>query len=130
MSPVLLPIVFPDAEALTVTYLRGRLAGTEVHVRIPKTRPPTFVQVRRSGGTAYGPVDRPRLDIFVWAPSDEEAKDLAQLCRAHLGDIRGERSGQQVTAVTDFAGLAPAPDQSGQPRWFFSIEITTRGTPL
>jgi hypothetical protein len=126
----MLPILFPDAEALAVTFLRGQMPGTEVHVRVPKIRPATFVQVRRSGGISTGPVDKPRLDFHVWAPTDEEAKDLAQLCRAHLGDIRGERSGHQVTAVTEFAGLAPAPDQSGAPRWFFSIEITTRGASL
>lgn len=127
---MLLPIVFPDAEAIVVTFLRSRLTGTAIHVRVPTSRPPKFIQVRRSGGTAYQLVDRPRIDIYAWAGSDEEAKDLAQLARAHLGDIRGVRSGHSVTAVTDFAGLSPAPDQSGQPRWFFSVEITIRGSSL
>ncbi len=127
---MLLPVVFPDAEALAVTYLRSRLPGVGVHVKVPSTRPSKFIHVRRSGGLAYQLTDRPRLDIYTWAGTDEEAKDLAQLARAHLGDIRGVRSGHSVTAVSEFAGLSPAPDQSGTPRWFFAVEITIRGASL
>jgi hypothetical protein len=127
---VLLPVLFPDAELIAVTYLKSALAPVPVHVRVPTTRPPKFVTVRRAGGISTGLVDLPRLDIFCWAKTDEEAKDLAQLAKARLGAIRGMRSGFLVTRVTDFAGLAPAPDQSEQPRWLFSIEMTVKGDPL
>lgn len=125
---MLLPILFPDAESLVVRYLRESLDGVEVHVRVPKDRPSRFVQVRRNGGLANGVQDRPRLDFFAWGPSDEDAKDLAQSVRALMGGIRGTRYGSSVTGVEEFAGLAPAPDQSGAARWFLSIEITVRGT--
>ncbi len=127
---MLLPLLFPDAELIVVEFLRTRLTGVPVHVRVPHENTGRFVQVRRSGGLAETVYDRPRIDVNAWADSDEDAKDLAQLARAHLGDIRGTRSGHMVAGVTDFAGLAPVPDQSGQPRWFFSVEITVRGSSL
>lgn len=124
---MLLPLEYADAEAIVSTYLKSVLPDVPVHVHIPTTRPTRFVHIRRSGGVTLHGTDRPRIDIWTWAATDEAAKDLAQLVKRHLGDIPGTRSGWQVTRVTDFAGLAPAPDQSASARWTFSIELFIRG---
>lgn len=124
----LIGLLYPDAEAAVVNYLRPLLVahGAEVHVRVPTTRPSKFVTVRRSGGTADTVFDHPLIDVFAWAGSDEDAKDLAQLVRALLGRMRGSHG---VRQVVDFAGLSPAPDPSAQARWTFSVQLTTRGVP-
>jgi hypothetical protein len=126
----LIGLLFPDAEAAVVRYLRPLLVShtAEVHVRVPTTRPSKFVTVRRAGGTADKVFDRPLIDVFAWAPTDEEAKDLAQLVRALLGQMRGS-PGSGVRSVADYAGLSPAPDPSAQARWTFSVQLTTRGVP-
>ncbi|MEV0608127.1 hypothetical protein AB0I61_17350 [Polymorphospora rubra] len=128
--PPLLPVRHADAEALVVIYLKSRIANVRVVNRVPADRPARFLSVRRSGGLADHVVDRPRLDVYAWGTDDDDARDLAAAARAEIGGIRGNRDGWQVTGVEEFAGLSPAPDQSGQARWFFSIEITVRGVPL
>lgn len=130
----LLPVVFPDVQLLVVDYLRPILGALNptvaVHIKVPAARPPRFVTVRRSGGTASGVLDHPLVDIFAWAPTDQEAHDLGPLVRAHLANMPAQAGGRQVKSVSDYAGLAPAPDSSGVPRWMFSLEITTRGVRL
>ncbi len=127
---MLLPVVFPDAELVVVTHLRPRLDPVEVHVQVPTDRPDQFLTIRRSGGTADRLTDRPLIDVFAWARTDEDAKDLAQLALAHMGAIRGRHAGVSVQGVTEYAGLSPAPDQSAQPRWTFSVELSIRGVAL
>lgn len=127
---MLLPVLFPDAELAVIAHLRPALDPVEVHVQVPTDRPDLFLTIRRSGGTASGLTDRPLIDVFAWARTDEDAKDLAQLALAHMGAIRGRRDGVSVTGVTEYAGLSPAPDQSNQPRWTFSVELSIRGVAL
>lgn len=131
----LLPVVFPDVQLLVVDYLRPILAGldpvVEAHVKVPKTRPSRFVTVRRSGGIASGVLDRPLVDIFTWAPTDEEAHDLAiKVVQPYLALLPAQDGGRQVKSIGSFAGLSPAPDPSSVPRWTFSVEIYTRGVRL
>lgn len=126
-----LPVVFPDAEETMINYLRPFLPTAPkpwtIHRATPNPRPPRFVTVLRQGGTADRIFDRPRLAIFAWAASDTEAKDMAAVLRGHVANMPGLVGGVRVTRVQEFAGLAPAPDSSGQARWTFSPEITIRG---
>jgi len=125
---VLQPLVYADVELVVVAFLRSRLTGlAPVHVRTPSPRTTPFVTVRRSGGTADGLFDRALLDIFVWGSTDEEAKDLAQRCLTEFGSMRGVQGGARVMWVSQFAGLAPAPDASTDHRWTFSVEVAIRG---
>lgn len=127
---MMLPVVHPDVQLMVVSHLRPLLAsaGAETHVKVPGVRPVTFVTVRRSGGTAAGILDRPLVDVFAWAGTDEDAHDLAQLARGHLANLPA--SDGRARHLEEYAGLSPAPDPSNAPRWTFTVEITTRGERL
>lgn len=123
----LLPVTYPDAQLVVIDYLRPLLDPVPVGVRVPTTRPPKFVTLRRVGGVADGVVDRPRIDLFGWAASDEDAHDLVLTIRRHVAGMPGVRDGAVVVRCDEFAGPHPAPDESGQPRWLVTFEITLRG---
>lgn len=123
---MLVPLLYPDAQAVLIGYLAPLVAPVPVHGRIPTTRPATFVQVRRVGGTADGVLDRARLDLWAWADTDERAHDLCMTLRRHVAAMPGSN---RVAAVAEFAGPLPAPDESNQPRWLVSYEVALRGTP-
>lgn len=123
----LLPVTYPDAQQVTVEYLRPLISPATIGVRVPSPRPSTFVTVRRVGGVAEQLFDRPRLDLFAWAGSDAAAYDLLMQLRRHLAAMPGLRNGVRVTQVAEFSGPIPAPDESNQPRWLVTYEISLRG---
>lgn len=123
----LLPATFPDAQLVVIDYLRPLLDPVPVMVRVPTSRPSRFVTLRRVGGLADGVVDRPRIDLFGWAQSDEDAHDLVMVLRRHVAAMPGVREGAVVVRCEEFAGPHTAPDESGQPRWLVTFEITLRG---
>ncbi|HEX5541112.1 MAG TPA: hypothetical protein VFX60_06050 [Micromonospora sp.] len=127
-------VVFPDVEALVSAWLRARLVerGQNVPVsnRIPNPRPAKFVTIQRHGGiTATVVTDSPQVGIECWAPSDGDAHDLAQLCRALLNSLPGQiLDGHTVYRVDEFAGPANLPDPvSAQPRYVLTLQIHIRG---
>lgn len=122
----LLPVTYPDAQLVVVGYLRPLLAPIPVGVRVPEQRPATFVTVRRSGGVAQGRTDHARIDLYAWAASDIAAYDLANAVRRHLAVIGAQDA--TVAAVQEFAGPIPATDESNQPRWLVTYEISLRGS--
>jgi hypothetical protein len=124
---MLLPVSYPDAQLVLVDYLRPLVDPIQIGVRVPSPRPSTFITVRRMGGIADTLIDRPRLDIFTWAASDQAAHDLAQQVRRHVAAMPGLRNGVRVTDVAEFAGPLPATDESNQPRWLVTFEISLRG---
>lgn len=124
---MLLPVVYPDAQQVLVEYLRPLIAPVSIGVRVPNPRPTTFVTVRRAGGVADEVVERARVDVFVWAASDEAAHDLAQSIRRYVARMPMDYVGAQVIQTAEFAGPQPAPDPSNQPRWLVTPEITLRG---
>lgn len=86
-------ILWPDVEALATTYLRASLAArpeayadaVTVHRNLPSPRPMRAVTVRDDGGPVLGDVRAvARLGINVWAATDEDATDLANLVVALL----------------------------------------------
>lgn len=122
----LLPVTFPDVQLLAVAYLRPLLAPVPVGVRVPNPRPGQFVTLRRAGGVRGQVLDMPRLDFFAWAQTDEAAHDLVQEVRRHVVAMRDSHSA--VVKVDEFTGPIPEPDESAQPRWMASYEITLRGS--
>lgn len=128
-------VVFPDAAAVVVGHLRAALAArndpAKVGTRVPNPRPGRFVRIRRIGGPRLNLVaDNPQLSVESWAPTAEQAADLAQLCRGLILAMRGTTvAGVAIYRVNEFAGPAELPDPtSDQPRYVQTFEIAMRGT--
>lgn len=128
-------VLYRDAEFEVVDYLRTALAshseafvtGVVVGTRRPNPFTPPVVAVRRAGGLSDAIViDRPRVDVQVWHTSDENAQDLAQLCRSLLLAMTGDGG---VIRARDFLGPTPIPDpDTSTPRYLFTVELAMRGT--
>lgn len=124
-------IIFPDAVEVAVNYLRP-LVSAPVFSRVPNPRPAAFVRFQRLGGTKRSIIlDRPRLDVECWSDSEEGAEALMKVARAHMHAIGGKRGGTTVYDVAEVSGPMWLPDsESGQPRYSFAVEFSTRGTRL
>ncbi|MEV6102619.1 hypothetical protein [Nocardia sp. NPDC051981] len=120
-------VAWPDATLLAMEYLRPRLGGMPVGSRIPADRPVEFVVLRRVGGPQRGPLtDDARLDVQVWADSDERAVAIAAQARYHLGAMP-----QHVPEVRQFredSGPNLIPDApSDVPRVLLTVVLSVRG---
>lgn len=124
-------VVFPDAVLVVIQYLRP-IIKTSVYSRVPNPRPPEFVRVERLGGIRRNLIlDRPRIDVECWADSEEGAADLSATVRAHVLAMAGKRGDTTVYDVAEVSGPMWLPDsESGQPRYSFAVEFSTRGTRL
>lgn len=128
-------ILFPDAESWAVSYLTTALtgraetyaSGVVVGVGVPSPRPARLVTVRRDGGPNKGMFDQPRLGVNVWAETEEDVIDLAELVSALLRIAPGDGT---CTAMRQLSGASPVPDESAQPRRYSSFEATLRGSAL
>jgi len=77
-------MAFRDVEGAVVSYLNGLLAEP-VSTKVPTSRPPAFVTVRRTGGPTSGRVvDQPQLTVSAWGPSSTAALALAEDVRDAL----------------------------------------------
>jgi alkylated DNA nucleotide flippase Atl1 len=132
------PVIFPDIELFTTTYLRAALAarpepvttGVYVSNKVPTTRRDRMVIVRRDGGFRVSAVlDAARVSVQVFGKTDQEATDLARLVRALLHNATTD-STAPVTRVVDQSGPSPVADESGQPLMFLVVELYTRGSAL
>lgn len=128
-------VLFPDATAVAIGILADafteRAIATPVLPRTPDPRPATFVVVRRTGGVSRDIViDDPLVTVESWADSDEDASDLAQLCRGILHASTGTSQGGVAIYRTDEAsGPANLPDPvSEQPRYTQTFLVAMRGT--
>ena len=129
------PIEPIDATLWATDFLRAALAGrpepyaSAVHVsaKVPKSRLPRMVIVRRDGGTANGLVDYARLSLRVWAPTEQQSTDLTRLCIALL---RGAPGSGPVTSVTHDGGPTPTQDESGEPIRYVVVTVGLLGAPL
>lgn len=127
-------ILFPDAEAVAIEWLRQDLVdhGTPMVVAdtVPDPRKPAFVTVRRTGGPRRDLVtDMPSLTFDCWAEKASEASALANLVRALVGAWRGRSAdGTTVYRVDEFAGPSKLPDPaSKQSRYTFTASVAMRG---
>lgn len=132
---------FPDIEALARTYL---LTGTydgaaKVHIKVPSTRPVSFLRVWRTGGAAVNRVlDAPLITVESWSDSgsktadgksgsDKIAVDNANTARQLLLNASGVMP--LVRGVEEVTGLYFDPDPvSGVTRYTFTVRLRVRAT--
>lgn len=127
-------VVFPDVELWAVTWLRAALAGRSesyasgvtVATAVPapnQSWPMPFVWIRRDGGARQNvALESPRLGVNVFAQTEADVSDLANLVRALLWSAP---DGDPVCRVTELSGPSPIPDV--KPRRFMTFELTIRG---
>lgn len=130
-------VLFPDAAAILIDYLRGLLAArgdsAPVGQKTPNPRPARFVTIHRVGGPRRSIVaDAPLLAVECWATTDPDAHDLAQLARALLHTARGRSlDGVAVYRIAEAGGPVNLPDPlSQQSRYTFTLEVALRGAAL
>lgn len=127
-------IAFPDAEALAIAWLTGKLgAGVMISTRVPTTRPPKFVKVTRTGGVQLDiTADQAQLTFECWALSETDASALCRLVRAHFKAIAGETvSGVFARSVAEVGGPTNFPDPaSTSPRYQYTASVACRGTAI
>jgi hypothetical protein len=121
--------VFPDVEAVTLTFLRNQLPadtefGTVVEGDYDGSHP--LVVARRIGGFMNWPhLDNATVDLEVWSASREASHDLAQAVTAVLMGTR--ITGGPFARVTVIAGLVyMVDDLTGLHRWVMTFQISTR----
>jgi hypothetical protein len=125
-------VIFPDAVLVTIEYLRSVLPDLTTVSRVPNPRPAEFVRIERLGGTRRNLIlDRPRIDVECWSDSEGAAADLAGIVRPYMLAMAGKRGDTTVYNVAEVSGPMWLPDSvSGQPRYSFAVEFSTRGTEL
>lgn len=126
-------IVFPDAEALAVTYLKAKMTGVTIATKVPDPRPSKLIKVTRVGGSKLRlNADSPVLAFECWGSTSVEASDLAKYARAYVDAMSGETvNGVWVFKVREVGGPAYFPDpDTDSPRYQFSVAIDTKGVAL
>ncbi|TMS00189.1 hypothetical protein [Nonomuraea basaltis] len=120
---------YPDAEDLLIDYLQP-IVGVPVRTRVPRTRPDVWLHVRRSGGVDDVVRDRPRLDVFAWAPDDGATRDLLTTARSAIHDLKGTTLlGVTCYQVEEFLGPTRADDrETGTPRMWMTVQLSLRTT--
>lgn len=118
---------FPDAAALVVDYLEAALTAhgqaVPVATEIPPQRPPVFVRAWRSGGRRLNVgLDAPQITVQCWAATDAAAADLARLARTLIARLDSYHD--------EIGGPAYYPDDTGAPRYQFTIQLVTAAQPL
>lgn len=124
-------VIFPDAVLVTIQYLRT-VVDTPVYSRVPAPRPAEFIRIQRLGGIRRSLIlDRPRIDVECWSDSEEGAEGLCARVRAYVLAMAGKRGDTTVYDVAEVSGPMWLPDsESGQPRYSFAVEFSTRGTEM
>lgn len=121
-----------DADLWWIVYLRGALAdraesyaqGVYFDRKVPNPRRDRMVIVRRDGGSVVGLFDQPRVAFDIWAKSEQDATNLANLIVA-LAQV-APLADAGCTSVTPLSGPNAVADPSGQPRRLALIEATHR----
>lgn len=122
-------VLFPDATDV-VCRLLDPVLPVPVRSKVPNPRPDSFVTIRRTGGPRKDLVtDNAQITVEAWAETEEEAHDLAQVARAHIGAASGSVvAGVAIYRVTEQAGPGILPDPvSDQPRYSQTFNIALRG---
>lgn len=125
-----------DADLWWIVYLRGAvvgrpesfLTGVKFDRKVPNPRPDRLVVVRREGGNVSGLFDKPRVAFDVWATTEQDATNLANLMVALA--LKAPLAGAGCTNVEHLGGPNSVPDPSGQPRRLALIEATHRAVLL
>lgn len=126
-------IVFPDAEAVAITYLKAAIPNLAISTKVPTERPDKFVKVTRVGGTkARLNADSAMLVFQCWDKTTVLAHDLCALVRAHVHAMAGsDDTAEWVYRVVEVGGPAYFPDpQTDSPRYQFTVAIDLKGESL
>lgn len=135
-------IVPGDAEAAVIDILRNHTAelvglGITFSSDLVGYEPgDRWVMVTQEGSSADWPkIDKPRIDIEVYADIREDARDIAALCQASVLRAMGNYSGKglKITDAKVELGLTRVPDKLAEkPRYILALRLTTvpSGTPL
>ncbi len=107
--------------------VRGRLAEAlapvPVMTHVPDPRPQTLVVVTRAGGRQLDFLrDRPGVDVLMWAPTEDEAADLAHDVSDAMEAMPFEGGYARVEEETIRSDYDV---KGGSPRWYASYTITT-----
>lgn len=130
-------IVFPDAAAITITWVKAQLTArgqpsVKVGSRFPKDdKIGSIVRIHRTGGpSSLFVIDDAQLTVECEADKDEDAHDLAQLVRGLIMAMRATvQSGVTIYGIREFSGPQESPDPvTGRPRYVQNIQVSTRGT--
>lgn len=135
-------VIHVDLEAFLVGYLSAALtarsesftASVRVSNRVPSEQPgdlwPTskrLVVIRDDGGQSLGDVRAiARIGIRVWAATDAETSDLANLVSALVGASEGFGPVRRSEAARPY----DVTEQSGRPCQYFTAELVVRGVGL
>jgi len=124
-------VVFPDAEALTIDFLAGRLPDVRVTSEWPENlaehMPLVAVSLLDSGTELRFVLRDATLDVDCLAETKSAAQDLAQLTLAHLLTMPSASiPGATVYSVTDDA-LVWVPDPVTEiPRYVLTCTVRYR----
>lgn len=123
--------MFPDAEALVVSYLRPLVAPTKVATRVPAQRPSSLVRVVRTGG-ALRSVAHEDAQVIVecWATDSVAASDLARQVAAALEvmDVPGGHVPQGPPGWVGRPAYLEDPI-AGVPRYVMTVLVRLRRLP-
>lgn len=128
-------IVLPDVKAVVLDHIRSTLVTSDepyassvtVKGDLPNPRPARAVTVRDDGGNRLDDVRAvARLGINVWAESDADASDLANLVSAIVSGMAGVGPIRYARASRP----AEVEDSSRQPLRYVTAELTIRGVSL
>lgn len=131
-------IVFPDVEAIVVSYLNAeftaRAETARAGTKVPATRPAKFVRVLRTGGSSSLVEDRAQLTIEAWATTAVAANALMQLTRGlmhAIDQVTYSGSTYQFYRPQEFSGPSNRPDpDSDMERYTETFSVGVRGTAL
>lgn len=133
-------ILFPDVEAAFVGYMAPALAArpephaanVAVRNRVPSERAgdlwPTsgrLVVVRDDGGPTNSIRGVARIGVRVWAPSETEVSDLANLVAALVGGWDDD-----VVRAPKVTRPYSVTEASERPAMYFTAELVVRGRGL
>ena len=119
-------VVFPDSELWLTGALRAALTGVYLDIEVPASRRPREVIVRRDGGPDRFITSTHRFGLRVFADTEKDVSDLADLASAHVRALAFTGPARAIETTSPF----PYDDPSGRPCRYFTAEIAVRGTPL
>jgi hypothetical protein len=136
---VVTQIVFPDVEPAIVTYLAGAAPSVHSCIELPPAEEFNTLlpvaQITRIGGPAGAGtwsdghlVDRPTIDVDVYAGSRQAANEAVATLRAAFGSIKGAtEGGAGFVSYRENAGPTFRPDASQNiTRIGFTADLTVR----
>lgn len=107
-------------------------SGVYVGKRFPDPRRPKTVVVRDDGGPTTSVVTKETsIGVTILAGDDptqgQEATDLALLVAAIVAGCPGREADNPVAAVLEMNGPFEVPEESGQPRRYFTANLAVTG---